>query len=95
LRRRKPGSEDRSFRHYFDVVTNFLTHFDSKGYRSLWYLLTRPGFLSLEYLRGSKVRYAKPLSLFISLNIVYYFFISLSLCWVSIRSRPRFPSSSI
>jgi hypothetical protein len=73
----KPGSEDRSLRHYFDVVINFLTHFDSKGYRSLWYLLTRPGFLSLEYLRGSKVRYAKPLSLFISLNLVYYFFISL------------------
>jgi hypothetical protein len=70
---RKLGSEDRSLRHYFDVVAHFLTHFDSKGYRSLWYLLTKPGFLSEEQLRGSRVRYAKPLTLFVSINVVYYF----------------------
>ena len=74
---RKLGSEDRSLRHYFDVVANFLTHFDSKGYRSLWYLLTRPGFLSEEHMRGRRVRYAKPLSLFVSINIVYYLSLSL------------------
>jgi hypothetical protein len=74
---RKLGTEDRSLQRYFDVVVNFLTHFDSKGYRSLWYLLTKPGFLSEEHMRGSRVRYAKPLSLLVSLNIVYYFSISL------------------
>ncbi len=74
---RKLGSEDRSLQHYFDVIINFLTHFDSKGYRSLWYLLTKPGFLSEEYSRGCRVRYAKPLALFVSLNIVYYFSLSL------------------
>src|SRR5438270_1867333 len=70
---RKLGSEDRSLRHYLDIVIDFLTHFDSKGYRSLLHLLAKPGFLSVEQLRGSRVRYAKPLSLFISLNVVYYF----------------------
>src|SRR6185295_5231560 len=74
---RKPGSEDRSVRHYFDVVINLLTHFDSKGYRSLWYLFTKPGFLSEEYLRGRRVRYPKPISLFVSINVVYYLSISL------------------
>jgi hypothetical protein len=74
---RKLGSEDRSLRHYFDIVVNFLTHFDSKGYRSLWYLVTKPGFLSEEQLRGSRVRYAKPLTLFVSINVVYYFSIAL------------------
>lgn len=74
---RKLGTEDRTLQHYFDIFINFLTHFDSKGYRSLWYLLTKPGFLSEEHFRGSRVRYAKPLSLFVSLNIVYYFSISL------------------
>jgi hypothetical protein len=73
----KPGPQGRSLRYFFDVVFDLLTHFDSKGYRSLWYLLTRPGFLSQEYLRGRKVRYAKPLSLFISINVIYYFSISL------------------
>ncbi|HQR10282.1 MAG TPA: DUF3667 domain-containing protein [Casimicrobiaceae bacterium] len=74
---RRLGSEDRSFRHYLDVVVDFLTHFDSKGYRSLRFLFTKPGYLSVEQLRGSRVRYAKPLSLFISINVVYYFSIAL------------------
>jgi len=73
----KLGPVDRSLRHYFDVVANLLTHFDSKGYRSLWYLVAKPGFLSLEQFRGRRVRYAKPISLFVSLNVVYYFFIAL------------------
>lgn len=70
---RKLGSEDRSLRHYLDIVVDFLTHFDSKGYRSLWYLVSKPGFLSEEQLRGCRVRYAKPLSLFLSINVVYFF----------------------
>jgi len=74
---RKLGAQDRSLRHYLDTLIDFLTHFDSKGYRSLRYLVARPGFLSVEQLRGSRVRYAKPLSLFISINVVYYFSISL------------------
>jgi hypothetical protein len=72
----KLGTEDRSLRHYFDIVINFLTHFDSKGYRTLWLLVTRPGFLSSEQLRGSRVRYLKPMALFLSINVVYYFSIA-------------------
>lgn len=74
---RRLGSDDRSLRHYFDMAIDFLTHFDTKGYRSLRYLLTRPGFLSVEQLRGSRVPYAKPLSLFISINVVYYLSIAI------------------
>ena len=74
---RRLGSEDRSLRHYLDIAIAFLTHFDSKGYRSLWYLVTQPGFLSEEQLRGRRVRYAKPLALFISINVVYYLSIAL------------------
>jgi hypothetical protein len=59
------------------VAADLLTNFDTKGYRSLWYLVTRPGFLSVEQLRGSRVSYAKPLSLFISINVVYYISISM------------------
>ena len=38
----------------------------------MWYLISKPGFLSEEQLRGRRIRYAKPLSLFISINVVYY-----------------------
>ena len=44
----------------------------------MWSLLTRPGYLSAEQLRGSRVRYVKPLSLFISINVVYYFSIAVA-----------------
>lgn len=74
---RKLGTEDRSLEHYLDVAINFLTHFDSKGYRSLRYLVTTPGFLSVEQLRGARVRYAKPLALFVSINVFYYLSIAL------------------
>ena len=74
---RRPATGPPTLRHYFDVAADLLTNFDTKGYRSLWYLVTRPGFLSVEQLRGSRVRYAKPLSLFISINVVYYISISL------------------
>jgi len=73
---RKLGSEERSLLHYLDGAVNFFTHFDSKGYRSLWCLISRPGFLSAEQLRGSRVRYAKPLFLFVSINVFYYFSIA-------------------
>ena len=74
---RRLGTEDRSIRHYLDAVIDFLTHFDSKGYRTLWLLVTKPGYLSTEQLRGSRVRYVKPLSLFISVNVVYYLSVAL------------------
>ena len=71
---RRLGTDDRSLRHYLDILVNDLTHFDSKGYRSLRYLLTRPGFLSTEQLRGSRVRYAKTLIfLFIPIYAVIFY----------------------
>lgn len=66
------GAEARSLRHYLDVVIGLLTNFDSKGYLSLRYLVTRPGFLSSEQWRGARVKYAKPLALFLAINVFYY-----------------------
>ncbi len=74
----KPGTEDRSLRHYLDEVLDFFTPVNSKVLRSLACLVAKPGFLSTENLRGSRVRYAKPLSLFIAINVVYYFSIALA-----------------
>jgi hypothetical protein len=70
------GTGARSLLHYLDAVIAHLTHFDAKGYRTLWFLVTKPGFLSGEQLRGARVRYAKPLALFISINVVYYLSVS-------------------
>ena len=45
--------------------------------RTLWLVVSKPGFLSCEYFHGRRVRYTKPLQLFLFLNVVYYFSITL------------------
>ena len=45
--------------------------------RSVWLVTSRPGYLSTEYFQGRRVRYMKPLQMFIFLNVVYYFSLSL------------------
>ena len=57
------------------LIHNFLSDyftFDSKIFRSYLPLLTKPGFLSLEYLRGKRVKYVPPLRMFIFLSIIFF-----------------------
>jgi len=71
------GDEDYSLRRYFAEALAAITLLESKVFRSVWLVTRRPGLLSTEYFRGRRVRYMKPLQLFIFLNIVYYFSITL------------------
>lgn len=70
-------AHDFSWRHYLDELFDVFTHLDSKILRSVWLLVTRPGLLSVDYLRGRRVRLVSPLRLFVFVSIVY--FISLTL----------------
>ncbi|HEY3403674.1 MAG TPA: DUF3667 domain-containing protein [Ohtaekwangia sp.] len=45
-------------------------HYDSKFFKSLGYLFTRPGFLTKEYLDGKRVNYIPPLRLFFFITII-------------------------
>lgn len=44
--------------------------------RSLKLLLFKPGFLTVEFIRGSRVKYLKPLQLFVIMNIIMFFTLS-------------------
>ena len=74
---KKMDHHDYSIRHYLENALDLFTHFDSKFFRSTWLLVTRPGYLSSEYWQGRRVQYMKPLQLFIFINIIYYFSITL------------------
>ena len=50
-------------------------HFDSKIWRSYWLLFSKPGFLTAEWVAGRRVRYMKPLQLFVIAGILFYFFL--------------------
>lgn len=63
---------DFSFSHLLKELFEGIVHADSRFLRSFWYLIRRPGFLSLEYLRGRRVPYMKPLAFFLIVNLFYF-----------------------
>src|SRR5687767_6621855 len=54
--------------HSIDVFT----HFENKVLKSIVYLITKPGHVVKENLRGVRVPYAKPVQLFIVVNLFFY-----------------------
>jgi hypothetical protein len=68
----QPAYRDHSFK---AVATQALEEFgnlDGKIPRTLWALITRPGLLTREFIVGGRQRFAKPMSLFVVLNIVFF-----------------------
>ena len=65
--------KDYSIRRYLGESFSAITLLESKLLRSLWFVASKPGYLSREYFAGRRVRYIRPLQLFIFLNVVYYF----------------------
>jgi hypothetical protein len=59
---------------FFHMVGHFISdylHFDSKFFRSLIPLFTKPGFLTKEYWEGRRTRYIPPLRLFFFVTIFF------------------------
>ncbi|HJP86989.1 MAG TPA: DUF3667 domain-containing protein [Gemmatimonadaceae bacterium] len=70
---KKFSAHDYSIAHLLEEALDGLTHFDTRFLRTLKVLITRPGELSRAYFHGGRSRYTKPLSLFIIINIVFFF----------------------
>ncbi|HST07551.1 MAG TPA: DUF3667 domain-containing protein [Gemmatimonadaceae bacterium] len=70
---KKFSRHDYSLGHFVEEALDGLTHFDSRFLRTLKLLLTKPGELSNAFFHGGRSRYTKPLSLFIIVNVVFFF----------------------
>lgn len=66
--------KDRKFKTVLSNVLIATTFSDNKFIKSLWLTITRPGFLSREYVDGRRVNYMRPLQMFFILNLVYFLF---------------------
>jgi hypothetical protein len=53
-------------------LTHELLHVDGKIFRSIWLLLTRPGFLTHEYFLGRRARYISPIRLYLIFSLVFF-----------------------
>jgi len=63
-------------RRFSTVLGDFLDsvlNIDSRIIHTLWPLFAKPGYLSLEYFAGRRVRYVSPVRLFVFLSIVTFF----------------------
>lgn len=69
-------------RHFSSIIGDFLDsvfNIDARVFRTLWPLLTRPGYLSREYFEGHRIRFVSPVRLFVFLSIVTFFVAQFSL----------------
>ena len=77
------GQRNREFIRFFPTLISEIFEglfaFNSRTYISLWYLLSRPAFLSNEYLSGRRTQYLPPMRLFLVFLLVFIFTISLEL----------------
>ena len=70
---RKLTPKDYSLGHFLEEAIHGFTHLDSRFFRTIKVLFRKPGELSNAFFHGGRSRYTKPLSLFIIINIVFFF----------------------
>jgi uncharacterized protein DUF3667 len=66
-----------------------ITHFDSKFFDSLKYLLFRPGFLSKEYIKGRRASYLNPIRMYVFTSAIFFlifFLIAKPEKWIHINT---------
>ncbi|GGH04033.1 DUF3667 domain-containing protein [Mucilaginibacter phyllosphaerae] len=63
---------DFTIKKFLAHTLDMFTHLDGKFLRSLKYLFAKPGFLTHENMRGARVKYAKPVQLFLLANVLFF-----------------------
>src|SRR5262249_8791686 len=61
-----------TFGEFLHDLFHEIAHVDGKIVTTLRLLLTRPGFLSLEYFEGRRARYVTPIRLYLLLSVVCF-----------------------
>ena len=63
--------------HFAGEAFESISHADSRLWRTLWYLLARPGFLTREFFDGRRVRYLPPFRLYLVISVVFFLVVGL------------------
>ena len=58
--------------HMLRHIIEDITHFDGKFFSTLRYLLLRPGFLSLEYMKGRRASYLHPMRMYLFTSALFF-----------------------
>jgi hypothetical protein len=63
--------------HFASEALESVSHADSRLWRTLWYLISRPGFLTQEFFAGRRVSYLPPFRLYLVISVVFFLVVSL------------------
>ncbi|MEO8016586.1 MAG: DUF3667 domain-containing protein [Pseudomonadota bacterium] len=58
--------------HFAGEAFESISHADSRLWRTLWYLLTRPGFLTREFFAGRRAGYLPPFRLYLVISLLFF-----------------------
>jgi hypothetical protein len=58
--------------HFAAEALESISHADSRLWRTLWYLLSRPGFLTREFFAGRRVSYLPPFRLYLVISVLFF-----------------------
>lgn len=74
------GQQEREVRrpviYFLQELLRVAFELDGRAYRTLYTLLTRPGYLTQEYFDGRRVKYTPPLRLFLVVSIGFFLIVS-------------------
>jgi hypothetical protein len=70
--------EDMSIRHLFQDSFLDYFHFDSKFFRTVIPLLTKPGWLTVEFMNGKRKSFVEPFKLFLVISVIYFILLPFS-----------------
>lgn len=59
-------------KHFAEETFEGFIHFDSKFFRTVKLLVTRPGQLSVDFAAGKRVMYMKPIPFFLVVNLIFF-----------------------
>ncbi len=63
--------------HFAAEAIESISHADSRLWKTLWYLLARPGFLTREFFEGKRVRYLPPFRLYLVISVLFFLVVGL------------------
>ena len=65
-------------KHLLEEAIEGIFHFDIKSVRTLKALVFKPGFVTLEFIKGKRVQYVPPVRLYIFISFLFFLLLSLS-----------------
>ena len=78
---------ERTVKHFIYQFLGSAFFLENNFFKNLWVLLTKPGQLPLDFIEGRRKQWMPPFSLFLLINLFYFWYVSMSDMNLSLREQ--------